>query len=451
LTYLKSLSNTDIPPTKEQLEQLFLPDIDPDLIKETQTLIATALLMGMDHASRKLNAADTEIPPLPFEEALLFMKGRIPMTKAEWTTLEPKLRFRAFTVARLAQCDFIDTARQVISNAIKTGKGVAETYKQWQTIQTLIKDDAMKLRPGYWENVFRTNTQTGYTAGKLMQHRNNPPPAWRLLIVEDSRTSSICRGLIQNGKQSLTLPSGHPFWDTVGFPPYHFQCRTGLQAVSKSELEVGAEMENLTMKDIQFKPMDGFGGNPLDKESWWMMTKGMVKRASKYGVDGDIIKMALNLGMKNYATKMLRGYKTFYLYDNGGYVKKAKLANPGKMNVERKGTWIKTDELGAAKRAAEAGHKVYFLPHTKLQKVSHPDIILNNSIGDIKHIFKPKESAIKDALSNARGKGATVVLMEIVTQDLTHTSVEVFIKKHIGTRIKYVVVNQGGKTYTVTK
>jgi len=58
--------------------------------------------MGMDHATRKINAADTEIPPLPFEEAVSFMKGRVPMTKTEWNELEPKLRFRAFTVARLA-------------------------------------------------------------------------------------------------------------------------------------------------------------------------------------------------------------------------------------------------------------------------------------------------------------------------------------------------------------
>jgi hypothetical protein len=166
--YLKNLSDTDTPPSKEQLDAPYLPDIDSDLVRETETLLATALLLGMDHSSRKLGMADTEIPPLPFEEAISFMKGRIPVTKTEWNDLEPKLHFRAFTVARLAQCDYIDTARQVLYKSLETGKGIAETYKQWQTLQTLAKDDAMKLRPGYWENVFRTNTQTAYTAGKLM-------------------------------------------------------------------------------------------------------------------------------------------------------------------------------------------------------------------------------------------------------------------------------------------
>jgi hypothetical protein len=279
-TYLNRHSDTDT----SLLDKPYIPDIDPVFVRETETLIATALLMGMDHASRKLNMADVEIPSLPFEEAVSFMKSRVPITKSEWNDLETKLRFRAFTVARLAQCDYIDTARQVLYKSMETGNGVAETYKQWQTLQTLMKDDAMKLRPGYWENVFRTNTQTAYTAGKLMQFKNNPPPAWRLLIVDDSRTSDICRGLIQEGKQSLAMASDHQFWKTFGFPPYHYQCRTGLQAVFKSEIEDGVEVENPDMNDMQFKPMKGFGGNPLDNGNYWMMTPAMFERGLRYGV-----------------------------------------------------------------------------------------------------------------------------------------------------------------------
>jgi len=410
--------------------------------------------LGIDHATRKINASDFEPPmaELPFEEAVSFMQSRIPMSKKEWTDIiEPKLRFRAFTVARLSQLDYIDTARQVISNALETGKGVAETYKQWQSIKTLIQDDAMSLRPGYWENVYRTNTQMSYTAGKLMQYRNNPPPAWRLLVVDDSRTSDICRALVHSGKTSIAISSDHPFWNSVGFPPYHFQCRTGLQAVSKSEIEAGAEIENPSMQNMSFKPMEGFGGNPLEKESWWMMTEAMAKRAEKYGVDGDIIKMAINLGMENYAMKMLRGYKTFFHFDNGGYVKKAKLANPGKENIIVKGTPQETDEFGAAKRAAEAGHRVYFLPRVQLSGISDLDIILNNNLADIKHIFTPTERAIRGALDKAKNQGATAVLMEIVTPDLTPTYVKTVIKKHIGTRLKYVVVNQNGMVDVVKK
>ena len=253
----------------------------------------------MDHALRGVALA--EIPPLPFEDAVSFMRSRVPVTRAEWNTLEPKLRFRAFTVARLAQLDYIDTARQILYRAMEFGKGVAETYRQWQTLRTLARDNAMELRPGYWENVFRTNTQTAYTAGKLMQFQNNPPPAWRLLIVEDSRTSDICRGLLSSGKQSLTLASNHPFWAAFGYPPYHYQCRTGLQAVYQSEIEAGTEVDNPTMKNLRgrFKPMKGFGGNPLDKESWWMMTENMALRARRYGIFNEVESFARSNGLHN--------------------------------------------------------------------------------------------------------------------------------------------------------
>jgi hypothetical protein len=300
---LQSLSDAETPPSIEQLKKPYLPELDPGLARETETLIATALLTGMDHALNKLDMADAEIPPLPFEEAVAFMKSRVPVTKTEWNALEPKLRFRAFTVARLAQLDYIDTARQVLVKALETGKGTAEAHKQWQAIQTLVRDDALQLRPGYWENVFRTNTQTAYVAGKLMQFQNNPPPAWRLLIIDDARTSDICRGLIREGKDSLTLAADHPFWKTFGFPPYHYQCRTGIQAVYQSQIEHGAQVENPAIETLrgQFKPMRGFGGNPLEKESWWTMTEGMIERAVKYGIDQSVILVAKNMGLADYA------------------------------------------------------------------------------------------------------------------------------------------------------
>ena len=64
-------------------------------------------MLGLIHAEeenpeRKINAADeTEIPEIPFNEAMQFLKSKVPMSKAEWLELEPKLRFRAFTVAQL--------------------------------------------------------------------------------------------------------------------------------------------------------------------------------------------------------------------------------------------------------------------------------------------------------------------------------------------------------------
>lgn len=249
------------------------------------------------------------------------------------------------------------------------------------------------------------------------------------------------------------MSSDHPFWRDFGFPPYHFQCRTGLQAVYKSEIEDGVVVDNPPIEEIkeQFKPIDGFGGNPLDKESWWMMTTGMVKRAAKYGVDGEMILLAKSLGMENYAMDMLRGIKTFFIFDSGGYVKKAKLADPGKKNIKIKNHWTETDELGAARKAAEAGYKVYFLPRVEKNGISDLDVIINNEMADIKHIFTPTEGAIIGALKRARKQGASTVLLEISTPNLTIGFVEPIVKKQLGSHIKIVIVSLGEKIYTIKK
>jgi len=333
---------------------------------------------------------------------------------------------------------------------MEKGEGFASTWHDIKAIAT--EDGALNFRPGYWENVYRTNTQTAYTAGKLMHFKDNPPPAWRLLIIDDNRTSDICRGLMRDGKQSLTMASDHPFWESFGFPPYHFQCRTGLQAVYKSEIGQGANIENPSMKSLrkEFKPMDGFGGNPLDKESWWMMTESMAKRASNYGIDGDIILLAKNLGMKNYAMEKLNGFETLFSSDSGGYVKKATRANPGIKNLKLKNKWVETDELGAATRAAESGHKVFFMPQMKLKGVSDLDVIIDNDLGDIKHIFTPTENAIIEALNRAKRQGATSVLLDIVTPDLTIDFVKPVVKKQLGKHLKIAIILFGKTEYKIS-
>jgi SPP1 gp7 family putative phage head morphogenesis protein len=394
--------------------------------------------MGMEHTSRKLYAADEEIPPLKFEEAVSFMKSRIPMTKTEWNNLEPKLRFRAFTVARLTQLDYIEAARGKLVSAMEKGEGYASTWKDIKAIAA--EDGALNFRPGYWENVYRTNTQTAYTAGKLMQFKDNPPPAWRLLIIDDERTSDICRGLMRDGKQSLVLSSDHPFWETFGFPPYHFQCRTGLQAVYKSEIGQGTIVENPSMKSFkkQFEPMEGFGGNSLDKESWWKITTAMIERATKYGIWPDILQQTADLDMISYQKELLKGYTHVYEGQNGGYVQKAK-------NWE-----YSKKEMDAAKELADDGHKIYLLPRSQINKSA--DMIIDNKIGEIKHQKAPGASSISTEIRKAgRYQRARVVVIHAL-EETTSNDIQIGIWEEINrTPIQTVILKWHGKTWNLPR
>ena len=153
-----------------------------------------------------------------------------------------------------------------------------------------VEDDPTKIKPGYWETVFRTNTQSAYMAGKLEQFQNDKSVvAFQLLVIEDSRTTQICRNLLKKSTSyGMILPKNHSFWKTYGFAPYHMNCRTSIRAVFKSQVgKPGNIVENPTMKSLKsFKPQKGFGGNPLDTGNWWKLTESQIEQAIEYGILG---------------------------------------------------------------------------------------------------------------------------------------------------------------------
>ncbi len=280
-----------------------------ELIHLTELTIAGALLLGYSHAKKcpvkkrdgaviqntEHNFADdtkykivtsANLEPVPFEEAIDFMQGKVSMTKKEWLALEPQLRFRAFTVARLAEADYIEAVRGHLVGAMQKGETMQEV---WSDIKTLAKEVGANLKAGYWETVYRTNIQSAYSAGRLMQYKDNMPPAWELMILQDGRTSDTCKGIVSLIGNGRALPSNHSFWKTYGFPPYHFNCRTSFRAVYDYEIGKGTEVVNPSMEEIKktFKPAKGFGGNTASTGSWWKLTDGMIRRAKKYGLKNE--------------------------------------------------------------------------------------------------------------------------------------------------------------------
>ena len=130
-----------------------------------------------------------------------------------------------------------------------------------------------------------------------MQYKNNTPPAWELLFMEDSRMSDICTNLM-NEVGRRAIKSDGAFWSTVGFPPYHFNCRTTFRAVYPDELQTG-EIK-ITEPQNPAPLANGFGGNPLDKESFWKLTDTMLELAGKYGLIDAIERVAKNAGLENF-------------------------------------------------------------------------------------------------------------------------------------------------------
>lgn len=363
-------------------------------------------MLGLIHAEEenpdhKINAADeTEIPEVPFNEAMQFLKSKVPMSKVEWLELKPKLRFRAFTVANISSLDMIESMKHVLIGALEKGESYSET---WETMKNILDDDVMKIRPGLWENIFRTNTQTAYIAGKLQQYENSNVAAYQLMVIEDGRTSKICRHLLTASGYGMIISVDHPFWKKYGFPPYHFQCRTSIRAIWPSQVgKLGNMVENPTMKSLsKFKVQEGFGGNPLDNGNWWMMTPQQMERAIKYGCLN-----RFNREENIFADydKVWKGY-TRHEGKNGGWYDLCK--NPPN-------DWY-TDNKPIVELLSDNGYKIKVLPTLENIKSnyniewSNPDIILNGKLADIKNV----DTSIKSRLKSAKEQRLRNVVLNI--------------------------------------
>ncbi|MDR2020515.1 MAG: phage head morphogenesis protein [Treponema sp.] len=385
-----------------------LPE-DYKTLNAIHELLMKACLMGMDAAGRErdrlgdsfaddpLRLPDMPVGVLPYEEAVRFLTTQIPLDRKAYYDLDDKLRLRAFTVGRLNDGDAVNRVKGIIRTNLEKGGTIADFYAM--TDDEIL--DGLGFGKGnmsYWETVYRTNEATVHNAGRAMDFENVPPAALELVGIRDVRQSDICYELT---KQPFIRPYNDPVWQTL-WPPFHFNCRTTVRGIYDiAELDEYGGAEAAYKLGTKAEPQEGFGGYPLDKESYWRLTPEMSERAKLYGIDGELVVAAKNLGMENYALELMKDYKTIYTPASGdGYVKQAL----NSIHTKR--------EIGLAKKAADDGHQLYLLPESPVRHMKNPDIIIDNDVGDIKQIKSSVPARIDDAVKDAGHKGATTVLLE---------------------------------------
>jgi hypothetical protein len=408
-------------------------------LEAVHELLMKSCLMGMDAAGRERERHGTDfaddspllpdvpIMTLPYEEALRFLSTQIPLTKKAYYDLDDKIRLRAFNVGRLNDGDAVNRVKGIIRTNLEKGGTITDFYHMTDD-EILDNLGFGKGNMSYWETVYRTNEATAHNAGRAMDFEAFPPAALELVGIQDARQSDICYELT---KQPFIRPYTDPVWQSL-WPPFHFNCRTTVRGIyDKAELDGYGGTDAAYAPGNQVTPQEGFGGYPLDKESYWRLTPDMVSRAREYGIDGEIAAAAIQLGMKNYALELVKDYKTIYApASGGGYVKQARNST----HSER--------EIGLAKKAANDGHQIYLLPENRSKK--NPDIIIDNELGDIKQPTSDKPGRIDEDIRDTGHKGATVALMEI-RDDVSRQTIESTIKKRMAHSIvqKAIVYRQG--------
>lgn len=162
------------------------------------------------------------------DAALEFWQWRAKLTDEEAKALGEGARHRAFYVSGLARHDLV----MLVSD------GMEEALKNGETLETFKERIAEAIKTQGWhdyrvENIFRTNMQTAYAAGryKKMQAVKKSRPYWQYMAIMDRRVRPS--HAILNG---MVYPADHEFWKT-NYPPNGFRCRCGVRTLSARQVK----------------------------------------------------------------------------------------------------------------------------------------------------------------------------------------------------------------------
>ena len=171
------------------------------------------------------------IEPLAPAEAVQYWKGKAPVSAEEFKAMDAAARSRAFAVSGLSRQDQIAAVQTAIGKAIQDGETLADFKGR---IGDILEEQGWTGRKAWRvENIFRTNVQSAYMAGRYAQMKRvaTSRPYWQLVAVHDRRTRQTHLAV-----DGLVYPADHPFWQTW-YPPNGFACRCIVITLSERQVK----------------------------------------------------------------------------------------------------------------------------------------------------------------------------------------------------------------------
>ncbi len=344
-----------------------------DATNVTALLFTKVLLMGMNHALGKKKKgykfadgvdeqaqAVQDVEVLPFEEAVEYMQGRLPLDAREYYKLADKARFRAFTVSLLADGDLLVKTKNMLAKNLEEGGGLKDFLVKTDT--DLLAGVGMAGAGGgwYWETVYRASVQSSYNMGRMIQFQANPPVALEFLGIEDSRQTDICRSL-----SNVVRPWGDPFWDTR-IPPLHFGCRSTIRGIYDEEELPTKDGQVQWTREPDIHAQEGWGFNPLKDDRWFEMFPSMERRAERYGLADMIERARERLLERDFVTGRSLSAMAKRFYVDTGIPVKADEEFPVYIKEGSHVTGVKVIAEGTGIRDVQRLINTYLLPNGNL-------------------------------------------------------------------------------------
>lgn len=188
--------------------------------------------------------------PVQPDAAIKFWQERAKLTWDQAKGLADGAKARAFYVTGLYQQDLV----QLVSDGIEAALTNGETLPQFKA-RILKAIESQGWHGHRVENIFRTNMQSAYSAGryKKMQAVKKSRPYWQYLAVMDKRVRPS--HAVLHGK---VYPADHEFWGS-NYPPNGFRCRCSVVTLSERQVKAqGLTVEtDMPKADVWTDPKTG--------------------------------------------------------------------------------------------------------------------------------------------------------------------------------------------------
>lgn len=194
----------------------------------------------------------TLIGPVPFEDAIRIARDRgVVLPDAYYGILQGAARAAAFSVAGLSALAQLQAVLDSLAEALASG----ESMDSWVM---RVKSGQIPLDLPDWRlmNIFRTNIQGAYGAGRWRRHDAGRDRRPYLLYdaVNDSRTRPAHAAM-----DGIIRPIDDLFWSTH-YPPNGYQCRCRVVALTEAQAQARGGVTQTIPPEAQ--PDPGWGYNP---------------------------------------------------------------------------------------------------------------------------------------------------------------------------------------------
>lgn len=201
-------------------------------------------------------------PTAELDEAIAWMKRRVPVSPSELEKVKLAARRTGFWMADVATKARAGRIQKSLEDAMAHGM----TFETWKRNN---KNLLARLPRGVLQTTYRNWIQTSHNAAKV-NYLSNPQvkkrrPYWKFEAILDGNTTQVCQAC-----DGTVLESGHD-WFLTHTPPLHHNCRSTIIGLTKTKGEAVARKR--APGSARTAPDDGFGAQV--KEPWEPSTKGV--------------------------------------------------------------------------------------------------------------------------------------------------------------------------------